>query len=159
MATLYSNELKAVVVQDNFLENPLNVMKENCQTVQHFDYRCEHRRNEAGDLYGVSEPVLLNFSVSIGSPRDGRPYYRAMAANEHYRFSFIFNATFNSMGRLNGYEDGMVVDGYVVHIEEQSAEKDNGEGEDRQTLLKVMLQVCSVTYLGSDNNYKCTFIQ
>ena len=97
MATLYSNELKAVVVQDNFLENPLNVMKENCQTVQHFDYRCEHRRNEAGDLYGVSEPVLLNFSVRIGSPRDGRPYYRAMAANEHYRFSFIFNATFNSM--------------------------------------------------------------
>ena len=159
MATLYSNELKAVVVQDNFLENPLNVMKENCQTVQHFDYRCEHRRNEAGDLYGVSEPVLLNFFVRIGSPRDGRPYYRAMAANEHYRFSFIFNATFNSMGRLNGYEDGMVVDGYVVHIEEQSAEKDNSEGEDRQTLLKVMLQVCSVTYLGSDNNYKCTFIQ
>ena len=29
----------------------------------------------------------------------------------------------------------------------------------QQTLLKVMLQVCSVTYLGSDNNYKCTFIQ
>ena len=30
MATLYSNELKAVVVMENFLENPKNVLKEKC---------------------------------------------------------------------------------------------------------------------------------
>ena len=29
MATLYSNELKAVVVMENFLDNPINILKEN----------------------------------------------------------------------------------------------------------------------------------
>ena len=46
MATLLSNELKAVVVPDNFLDNPINVLKENCLTVQHFDYECEHKRRQ-----------------------------------------------------------------------------------------------------------------
>ena len=38
MAILYSNELKAVVIAENFIENPLNVLKENCLTIQNFDY-------------------------------------------------------------------------------------------------------------------------
>ena len=59
MATLYSNELKAVVVMDNFLDNPMNVLKENCMTVQHFNYDCEHTRNEAGDIYGALLMVVL----------------------------------------------------------------------------------------------------
>ena len=29
MATLYSNGLKAVVVMENFLDNPMNILKEN----------------------------------------------------------------------------------------------------------------------------------
>ena len=35
MATL-SNELKAVLFQENFLDNPRNVLKENCLVIQHF---------------------------------------------------------------------------------------------------------------------------
>ena len=158
MATLYSNELKALVVPENFLENPLNVMKEYCQTVQHFDYRCEHKRNEAGDVYGVTKPIILNFSVRVNSPRHARPYYQALTSNEHHLYSFIFNSTFGSNQRLSDYEDGMVVDGYVVHIEEQSAEKTQ-KGESSQTLLSVTLQVRSVTYLGRENHYKCDFIK
>ena len=46
MATLLSNELKAVVVPDNFLDNPINVLKENRQfsasrknVLQTFDFQ------------------------------------------------------------------------------------------------------------------------
>ena len=35
MATL-SNELRAVLVQDSFLENPKNVLKEKCLVLQNF---------------------------------------------------------------------------------------------------------------------------
>ena len=45
MAKLFSNELKAIVVPEDFLENPKNVLKENCLVVQHFDYQAEHKRN------------------------------------------------------------------------------------------------------------------
>ena len=115
MATLLSNELKAVVVPDNFLDNPINVLKENCLTVQHFDYECEHKRNDSGEVYGANE-------------------------------------------RMSGYDDGMVVDGYVVHVEETYTTKVDDNG-DKQMMLNVTLQVRSVIYLGRENNFKSTFIE
>lgn len=159
MATLYSNELKAVVVMENFLENPLNVMKENCMTVQHFNYECEHKRNEAGEIYGAINPVMLEFTVRVNSPRQARAFYKELVSNEHSNYSFLFNVTYNENQRLNTYEDGMVVNGYIVHIEENYTTAAHEDGSNTQIELSVKLLSRSVTYLGADNNYKSIFIQ
>lgn len=159
MATLYSNELKAVVVMENFLENPLNVMKENCMTVQHFNYECEHKRNEAGEIYGAINPVMLEFTVRVNSPRQAKAFYKEIVSNEHSNFSFLFNVTYNENQRLNTYEDGMVVNGYIVHIEENYTTAAQQDGGNTQIELSVKLLSRSVTYLGADNNYKSIFIQ
>lgn len=159
MATLYSNELKAVVVMENFLENPLNVMKENCMTVQHFNYECEHKRNEAGEIYGAINPVMLEFTVRVNSPRQARAFYKELVSNEHSNYSFLFNVKYNENQRLNTYEDGMVVDGYIVHIEENYTTAAQEDGSNTQIELSVKLLSRSVTYLGADNNYKSIFIQ
>ncbi len=159
MATLYSNELKAVVVMENFLENPLNVMKENCMTVQHFNYECEHKRNEAGEIYGAINPVMLEFTVRVNSPRQARAFYKELVSNEHSNYSFLFNVTYNENQRLNTYEDGMVVNGYIVHIEENYTTAAQQDGSNTQIELSVKLLSRSVTYLGADNNYKSIFIQ
>ena len=159
MATLYSNELKAVVVMENFLENPLNVMKENCMTVQHFNYECEHKRNEAGEMYGAINPVMLEFTVRVNSPRQARAFYKELVSNEHSNYSFLFNVTYNENQRLNTYEDGMVVNGYIVHIEENYTTAAQQDGSNTQIELSVKLLSRSVTYLGADNNYKSIFIQ
>ena len=158
-ATLYSNELKAVVVMENFLENPLNVMKENCMTVQHFNYECEHKRNEAGEIYGAINPVMLEFTVRVNSPRQARAFYKELVSNEHSNYSFLFNVTYNENQRLNTYEDGMVVNGYIVHIEENYTTAAQQDGSNTQIELSVKLLSRSVTYLGADNNYKSIFIQ
>ena len=159
MATLYSNELKAVVVMENFLENPLNVMKENCMTVQHFNYECEHKRNEAGEIYGAINPVMLEFTVRVNSPRQARAFYKELVSNEHSNYSFLFNVKYNENQRLNTYEDGMVVNGYIVHIEENYTTAAQQDGSNTQIELSVKLLSRSVTYLGADNNYKSIFIQ
>lgn len=159
MATLYSNELKAVVVMENFLENPLNVMKENCMTVQHFNYECEHKRNEAGEIYGAINPVMLEFTVRVNSPRQARAFYKEIVSNEHSNYSFLFNVTYNENQRLSTYEDGMVVNGYIVHIEENYTTAAQQDGSNTQIELSVKLLSRSVTYLGADNNYKSIFIQ
>ena len=159
MATLYSNELKAVVVMENFLENPLNVMKENCMTVQHFNYECEHKRNEAGEIYGAINPVMLEFTVRVNSPRQARAFYKELVSNEHSNYSFLFNVKYNENQRLNTYEDGMVVNGYIVHIEENYTTAAQEDGSNTQIELSVKLLSRSVTYLGADNNYKSIFIQ
>jgi hypothetical protein len=158
MATLLSNELKAVVVPDNFLDNPINVLKENCLIVQHFDYECEHKRNDSGEVYGATKPVILEFSIRVNSPRHARMFYRRLISNEHSCFSFLFNITYGANERMSGYDDGMVVDGYVVHVEETYTTKVDDNG-DKQMMLNVTLQVRSVIYLGRENNFKSTFIE
>ncbi len=159
MAMLLSNELKAVVVPDNFLDNPINVLKENCLTVQHFDYQCEHKRNDSGEVYGATKPVILQFTIRVNSPRHARTFYRRLISNEHSCFSFLFNITYGANERMANYDDGMVVDGYVVHVEETYSTKVDEDGGDKQMLLHVTLQVRSVIYLGRENNFKSTFVE
>lgn len=161
MATLYSNELKALVVAEDFLENPMHVLRENCMTVQHFDYQCVRKRNSSGATYGPTEPVILKFTVRVGSPMDARLFCRYLISNVPENYSFLFNATFNANQRLSNYEDGMVVNGYVVSVEENYSSNKNITGEEEQILLEVKILTRSVTYMGREeqNNYKSVFIQ
>lgn len=161
MATLYSNELKAFVVAEDFLENPMSVLKENCLTVQHFDYQCEHKRNASGEVYGPTEPVILKFTVRVNSPKHAKVFYSNLLSNSYFNYSFLFNATFNANQRLGDYEDGMVVNGYVVSVEENYSTEKNQTGEDEQILLDVTILARSVTYLGREeqNNYTSVFVQ
>ncbi len=159
MAKLYSNELKAVVVADNFLDNPLNVMKENCLTVQNFSYECVHKRNNSGQVYGPTEPVFLKFKIRVNSPYHAKPFYSALKMNQSSDYSFLFNVTYNPFDRLSDYEDGMIVNGYVVRVEEDYHSSKNDEGLDEQMMLNVIIQVCAVTYLGKENHYTSTFIK
>lgn len=159
MAVSYSNELKAVVVTENFLENPMNVLKENCLTVQKFSYNCVHKRNSAGEVYGPTEPVILDFKVRVNSPYHARAFYSALGQNQHYDFSLLFNVTFHANERLADYEDGMVVNGYVVKVEEDYHSAKNEEGHDEQMMLNVKVLVCSAIYLGKEKNFVNTFIQ
>lgn len=161
MATLYSNELKAFVVAEDFLDNPMNVLKENCLTVQHFDYQCEHKRNASGEVYGPTEPVILKFTVRVNSPKHAKVFYSNLLSNSYFNYSFLFNATFNANQRLGDYEDGMVVNGYVVSVEENYSTGKNQTGEDEQILLDVTILARSVTYMGREeqNNYTSVFVQ
>jgi hypothetical protein len=160
MAKLFSNELKAIVVPEDFLENPKNVLKENCLVVQHFDYQAEHKRNSAGEVYGPTEPVMLKLTIRINSPRHAKVFYSNLLNNAPFNYSFLFNATFNANQRLADYEDGMVVNGYVVSVEENYSANRGITGEEEQILLDVTLLTRSVTYVGREeqNNHKSVFI-
>ena len=156
--TVFSNELKAVMIPDNFLDNPKSVLKENCLTVQHFDYQCERKRNDSDSIYGSTEPVILRFTIRVNSVRHARPFYQGLIHNAHYYYSFLFNTTYDGNGRLSQYEDGMVVDGYIVRVEENYTSLKHQQNEDEQVLLDVEVLVRSVIYLGQENNYTSTFI-
>lgn len=161
MATLYSNELKAVVIAEDFKENPKNILKERCLTVQHFSYQCEHKRNSQGEYYGAQEPVILNFRVRIGSVHQVHTFYQNLASNGYYPYSFLFNPTFNQNQRLADYEDGMVVEGYVINVVETFNSSKSQAGEDEQVMLDVQLLVREITYVGRENqnNLRTIFIQ
>ena len=159
MAILLSNELKAVVALENILENAENVQKDKCQTVQCFDYECEMKRNNSDKVDGSSRPVILKFSVRINEGSQAKPYYERLMQNGHFYFSFLFNATFGKFQRLSNYDDGMVVDGFVVQVEEEYDSKKDPHDKSEQVRLDVKLMVRSVTYLGKDKNITSKFIR
>ena len=155
--TLYSNELKALVIPENILDQP-NVLQEKCLTVQKMNYECHHERNNKREAYGPTEPVEMMFTIRLNDAADAKPFYQMLSAGEHFNFSFLFNATFNQSKRLNNYEDGMICDGYVVCVDENySSTKDNAPTDD-QMLLNIKLLLLNTTYFGYDNNYKSIFI-
>jgi hypothetical protein len=155
----YSNELKAMVIPENFQESPMNVLKEKCLMVTHMEYECEYLRNESNTVYGSVRPVVMHFQVRVGVAHHVRLFYNWLSQNGHYNVSFLFNATFDSNNRLSGYDDGMVVDGYVVKIEEIFSTEKTALGQDEQVLLDVDMLVRSIEYMGRDNNLKNTFIR
>ena len=161
MATLYSNELKAVVIAEDFKENPKNILKENCLTVQNFSYQCEHKRNSQGEYYGAQEPVILSFRVRIGSIHQVHVFYKNLVSNGYYPYSFLFNPTFNQNQRLVDYEDGMVAEGYVINVVETFNSSKNQTGEDEQVMLDIQILVRNITYIGREeqNNLRTIFIQ
>lgn len=158
MAAFNLQELKAVLIHENVLENSAFILKENALTVQKFSYDCTYRRNHSGDVYGAVEPVILQFCIRVNSPHHAKQFYTESILNNHFQFSFLFNVTWNEYQRLSGYEDGLVADGYVVHVEEEYHSK-NQNGVDQQMLLNVKVLVRSVTYLGRDVNLVSHFIK
>jgi hypothetical protein len=87
-------------------------------------------------------------------------FYSNLLDNSHYNYSFLFNVTFNEFQRLANYEDGLVVNGYVVSVEENYSANKGITGEEEQILLDVTMLVRSVTFMGREeqNNFKTIFI-
>ena len=160
MANLLSNELKAVVILEDLIETPDNILKENCLTVQKLNYDCVRKRNQKGIVYGATNPVLMTFTVRVNRNPQATKFFKAVLSNLTVDFSFLFNATYDNNLRLKDYDEGMVVNGYVVGVEEVYKTDPNANGQTDQMLLNVTLLVCSVTYLGSnsDSNLKGIFI-
>jgi len=154
-----NKEFKAVVAVGNFLENKQQVLKNNCMMVQQFSYCCERKLNEAGEIYTSMKPVILKFSIRVSSPQHTKPFYQALNAYQSQNYSFVFNGIFDTAKQLKSFDDGMVVNAYVVAVKEDCDTSPLAEHESRQIILTVTLQVCAVTYLGSDSNLSCTFIK
>ena len=157
MAKLYSNELKALVVPEDILSMK-NVRQEQCHTVQQFNYNCLRMRNNRGEIYGPAEPVELEFGIRLNNPSDVKSYYKCLVDNDHFCFSFVFNATFDDNSYLKDYEDGMVCDGYVVSVAEDFSTSKGNKANDEQMLLTVKVLLINTTYLGRERNYQSTFI-
>ncbi|MBO4249759.1 MAG: hypothetical protein J5884_00730 [Paludibacteraceae bacterium] len=155
---LLSNELKAVAVMADISENGATVTRDQCMTVEHFDYRCARKRDRDGRTYASSEPVELAFSVRINGEDQAKPFYRQLCSGDEYGvLSFLFNTTFQATGRLDSYEQALAVEGFVVDVQEDfhSAQTETNEG---QIILRARMLVRSIIYVGQNNNKILCFI-
>lgn len=154
MSRLLSNELKAVLVVEDIMEQGISVWQGNCFTVQHFSYSCSRRRNNAGAPYGTTLPSYLDFTVKVASDNNGKVFVDRMRLDETFPYSFLFNARFNEKSRLSEFEDAMVATGYVVDVEECYDTEQNAEQSAEQMLIRVRLLLSNIAYLGEERTLR-----
>lgn len=153
------NELKALVVIADLSESEKNITSEQCMSVQHFDYHCARKRDQKGRTYQAAEPTMLCFSVRINAADQAKPFYSQMMSQDAGIVSFIFNASFNDTHRLQKYDDAMVVNGFVVDVQEDFCSAAATEQNEEQIILRARMQVCSITYMGETDNKVLSFVQ
>ena len=152
MAVSFSNFLRAVLFPGNVDADERNISKEKSLAVQHFSYSFARSRNDAGFPYGPTLPTELSFTLRLMGPDDAKLYYSRLKDNTPYTYTFLFNATYNSNMRLENYDDALVVDGFVVDVEDCFNTASAADGSTEQMLLKVKLLVNSFTYKGKEND-------
>ena len=160
--SIISDYLKAILYPDNLLEygkigdNQWNAEKEKCPVIQHFSYKVQRNRNDAGIPYGGTTPTELKFTIRLGQPDDSKLFYDRLMLNELFEYTFIFNATFDDNKRLKSFEDAMVTRGYVVDVKEDYDRAVTDGNLSDQILVEVTLLLSSITYVGKEeqNNRK-----
>ena len=159
---ILSDYLKAILYPENLLEygrigeNRWSVAKDQCPVIQHFAYKVQRNRNDAGIPYGGTTPTELKFTIRLGQPDDSNLYYQHLVSNELFEYSFIFNAIFDDNKRLKNFEDAMVTRGYVVDVKEDFDVAVTDENQSEQIMVEVTLLLSSITYVGKEdqNNRK-----
>ena len=154
---LLSNELKAVAVMANMTEAADGITSDQCMSVQHFDYHCAHKRDAKGRTYQANEPAILRFRVRLNSAEQAQLFYQKLTDSEFGFLSFVFNVTFSETGRLQDYDDAMVIEGYIVDLQEDFHSAALAEREELIT-LSVRMLVRAITYLGQYDNKTLCFI-
>lgn len=153
-----SNELKAVAVMADMSESGVTITRDQCMSVEHFDYHCERKRDKTGRTYNASEPVLLCFSVRVNAVGSAHPLYEQLTRTEAGTMSFIFNATFSGTKRLTGYFEAMVVEGYVVDVKESLSSATLSGQSEQQIILSACMLVRSINYIGQNDTKTLCFI-
>jgi hypothetical protein len=151
MPVVLSNQLKAILVTEDITEPGVNVWQDNCFIVQHFHYECRRKRNVAGEPYGDTVPSYLFFTVKVVSEGNSKVFFERMRGHDTFRYSFLFNASFNSMRGLSEYQDALVASGYLVDLEELYESAPDGSGVSDQMLIRAKLLLSNLAYVGQES--------
>ena len=141
---------------EDISEQDVNVSQNNGYTVQHFSYGFSRDSTSQGVPYGETSPSFLDFTVRIASGDSARVFFERMCIPDTFPYSFLFNASFNSVRRLSDCDDAMVATGYVVDVEETYENAAPGREDTRQMLVHVKLLVSNLAYLGREKVLKVT---
>ena len=156
---LMMNELKAVVVKCDIREEEKSITRDKCMSVEHFDYSLERKRDYDGRTYTGNEPAMLCFSVRVNAAEQAKPFYDQMTTQDNCMLTFLFNASFSGTKRLTDYYEAMVVDGYIVDIEEEFRSAVLNDPKEEQIILHARVLTRSITYIGQESNKTIYIIQ
>ena len=133
-----------------FLTEDFTVMslveRDRCMLVQQYDYALSRARDNGGLPYGDTSGSTLNLTLNTSVNVNTRSLYRLLRVGEPAQFSLINNAVFDEGGRLVDYESAMVVEGYIVSLDEHY-DSQRGEGENNNATMDICILCIAVQYV------------
>ena len=150
MADYFSNQLKAVLFLEDITEG-VPMRQAEGYTIQHFDYNYYRTRDHEGNPYGGSNTSLMDITIKTISADGYKELYRRLHSRELYSCTIVFNATYDGFRILESYADAMVVNGYIVEIEEVF---DTMTKKRQGMMLSMKILLHSLDYLGTRLNRK-----
>ena len=150
MADYFSNQLKAVLFLEDITEG-VPMRQAEGYTIQHFDYNYYRTRDHEGNPYGGSNASLMDITIKTISADGYKELYRRLHSRELYSCTIVFNATYDGFRILESYADAMVVNGYIVEIEEVF---DTMTKKRQGMMLSMKILLHSLDYLGTRVNRK-----
>lgn len=111
-------------------------------TVQQFSYNCEMSRDSVNSIYGQTGNLVVDFSIRVMSNEQSL-FYEKLKELGSDSYSFVFNGIFDN-GQLKNFDNAMMVDGFVVDVEETASNNDS------QAIMNVKLLAREITYVHKD---------
>lgn len=125
-----------------------SILKGNGFFVQNFSYNSTREHNDLqGHTYHIEDATIVDVTLRLNTADHPKPFMEQIKAPDMHAYSFLFNPTYTKFGRLEKMDDAMVVNGYIVDIEEEyklAPEKDTQE----QMLMHVKLLANKILFLG-----------
>ena len=160
MPTVFSNQLKAVLVTDDVArQKDMEISRNKCFTVQHLSYECKRDRTRDGEPFGPTLTSYLDFSIRLGDAESAKVFFERMYINQPFPYSFLFDASFNGIRDMSQCSDAMVATGYIVQAQECYDTAPGDDGSSRQMMVHVRILLCKIDYLGSENVLTLTINQ
>ncbi len=135
LAEFAKSEMRDVVLKDRFA-------KEQGYTVQDFSYSCQRDRDEVETAYGETQNVVVDFTIRVMTTEQTLFYEKLKDLGNDY-YSLIYNGIYED-GQLKFFDNALVVDGYVVDVEERAANDCN------QALMHVKILARELIYVQRD---------
>ena len=162
-----SNCTKASFFFYDITDPTVTAKKDQCLTLQRFDYECSRNRNAEGMPYGPTLASVLRFTLK--SLPDGylKEFYRRLGDHDVSCFTIVFDAVFRDNGQadnvLSDYRSALVVTGQIVDIDEtyqtydsDRLRKGDAAGDPHHDLMMTTVEFLlqSITYVGNNNYQK-----
>ena len=134
-----SNQTKVILFPDNYLEQAY-ITKEKCIAVQHYDYTFQRNRNAYGEPYGRISGGLLTLTIRVGSRDSLRLFYQQLKQHYSATYSLLVYATYDAQGYLAERSGALMVEGYIVDIQELfDRDQANESGEQMSLVCEILL--------------------
>jgi len=129
-----------------------SISRDSAITVQSYDYTMAREIDSYGMASGACSGSYLSLQVRVGTKEDIDWFYERLTKPDPNFFSLVFSPEYDDSGILSSSVGSLVVEGYIVDVEEIYDRNLSDSNDALQMLLNARVLVSNLRYDGENSN-------